>query len=107
MQCHAKSKRSGQQCRRRAVRGRNVCQMHGGVTPRGFALPQTKTGEYSKDVPTRLIADYERTKDDPNTRQPDITRAQRLLGWEAKVSLEDGLQRTIDYFRALFAAGEA
>jgi dTDP-glucose 4,6-dehydratase len=48
----------------------------------------------------------ERTKDDPNTRQPDITRARRALTWEPKVSLEDGLQRTIEYFRGLFAAGD-
>ncbi|HVO23163.1 MAG TPA: UDP-glucuronic acid decarboxylase family protein [Candidatus Margulisiibacteriota bacterium] len=49
----------------------------------------------------------ERTKDDPLTRQPDITRAKELLGWEPKVSLEEGLSRTIDYFRTLFATGEA
>jgi len=49
----------------------------------------------------------ERTKDDPNTRQPDITRARRALGWEPAVNLEDGLQRSIEYFRKLFAAGEA
>ena len=48
----------------------------------------------------------ERTKDDPNTRQPDITRA-RALGWEPQVDLEDGLQRSIEYFRNLFAAGQA
>src|SRR5215475_1901130 len=35
----------------------------------------------------------ERTKDDPHIRQPDISRARRLLQWEPKVSLEDGLQR--------------
>jgi dTDP-glucose 4,6-dehydratase len=45
----------------------------------------------------------ERTKDDPHTRQPDISRARQLLGWEPKVSLEDGLQKTVDYFRTLFA----
>ncbi len=44
----------------------------------------------------------ERTKDDPTTRQPDITRARTLLGWEPHVSLEEGLRRTIEYFRALF-----
>jgi dTDP-glucose 4,6-dehydratase len=33
--------------------------------------------------------------DDPKVRQPDITRAQHLLGWEPEVSLEDGLQRTL------------
>ena len=37
--------------------------------------------------------------DDPKIRQPDITRAKKLLGWEPQVALEDGLQRTIQYFR--------
>ena len=37
--------------------------------------------------------------DDPKVRQPDITRARTLLGWEPKVSLEQGLGRTIDYFK--------
>ena len=32
-------------------------------------------------------------------RQPDITRARTLLGWEPKVPLEEGLPRTIEYFR--------
>lgn len=38
--------------------------------------------------------------DDPKVRQPDISRARTLLGWEPKVSLEEGLDATIDYFRA-------
>jgi dTDP-glucose 4,6-dehydratase len=38
-------------------------------------------------------------EDDPRVRQPDITRARTLLGWEPKVALEDGLVKTIDYFR--------
>ncbi len=38
-------------------------------------------------------------EDDPKVRQPDITKARTLLGWEPKVSLEDGLTRTIEYFR--------
>jgi len=37
--------------------------------------------------------------DDPKVRQPDITRARTLLGWEPKVSLEQGLTSTIEYFR--------
>jgi dTDP-glucose 4,6-dehydratase len=36
--------------------------------------------------------------DDPKVRCPDIRRAQTLLGWEPKVSLDEGLARTIDYF---------
>ena len=37
--------------------------------------------------------------DDPKVRQPDITRARSLLGWEPKVALEDGLRTTLAYFR--------
>ncbi len=40
-------------------------------------------------------------EDDPKVRQPDITRARALLGWEPRVKLEEGLSRTIDYFRKL------
>jgi len=39
--------------------------------------------------------------DDPKVRQPDISLARAFLGWEPKVSLEEGLRRTIDYFRSL------
>jgi dTDP-glucose 4,6-dehydratase len=38
--------------------------------------------------------------DDPKIRKPDITRARTLLGWEPKVSLAEGLPRTLEYFRA-------
>src|SRR5213596_3784840 len=38
-------------------------------------------------------------EDDPRVRQPDITKARTLLGWEPRVALEDGLRRTIDFFR--------
>jgi dTDP-glucose 4,6-dehydratase len=37
--------------------------------------------------------------DDPKQRRPDITRARTLLGWEPKVQLEEGLIKTIEYFR--------
>ncbi len=39
--------------------------------------------------------------DDPKVRQPDIRRACETLGWEPKVSLEEGLTRTIEYFRSI------
>jgi len=38
-------------------------------------------------------------EDDPKVRQPDITKARTLLGWEPKVSLEEGLTKTLEYFR--------
>jgi dTDP-glucose 4,6-dehydratase len=38
-------------------------------------------------------------EDDPRVRQPDITRARTLLGWEPKVALEEGLTRTLEYFK--------
>lgn len=41
----------------------------------------------------------ERLGDDPERRQPDITRAREILGWEPKVSIRDGLARTIEYMR--------
>ena len=36
--------------------------------------------------------------DDPQVRQPDITRARQLLGWEPEVDFRDGLRRTIDHY---------
>ncbi|MEO0562033.1 MAG: GDP-mannose 4,6-dehydratase, partial [Chloroflexota bacterium] len=41
----------------------------------------------------------ERTEGDPQRRQPDITRAREILGWQPEVDLETGLEHTIAYFR--------
>jgi dTDP-glucose 4,6-dehydratase len=43
-------------------------------------------------------------QDDPRQRRPDITLAQKLLGWEPKVSVREGLTRTIDYFKSTLGA---
>ena len=43
-------------------------------------------------------------QDDPKQRQPDITRAQTLLGWQPKVELEEGLAKTVGYFKSKLAA---
>lgn len=40
-------------------------------------------------------------EDDPERRRPDISRAKKLLGWEPEVSLNDGLDKTIEYFRGV------
>ncbi len=42
-------------------------------------------------------------QDDPKQRQPDITLARTLLNWEPKIMLDQGLSRTIDYFKAKLA----
>jgi dTDP-glucose 4,6-dehydratase len=43
--------------------------------------------------------------DDPKVRRPDITKARTVLGWEPKVDLEEGLSKTIEYFRTQIPAG--
>ena len=50
------------------------------------------------------IAFRELPEDDPQRRCPDISKARRLLGWEPRVSLDEGLVPTVEYFRALEAA---
>ena len=37
--------------------------------------------------------------DDPKVRQPDITRAKKILGWEPKVEFDQGIRETIEFFR--------
>lgn len=46
-------------------------------------------------------------EDDPKQRRPDITKAKRLLGWEPKVNLEDGLKMTIEFFKEQYARTSA
>jgi UDP-glucuronate decarboxylase len=52
------------------------------------------SGSKSKVVLARPLPE-----DDPAQRQPDITLARKMLGWEPKVQLADGLRKTIDWFR--------
>ncbi len=59
-----------------------------------------KTGSKSKIVSRPLPVD------DPRQRRPDITLAERVLDWRPSVSLEDGLNETIAYFRKRLAEGK-
>lgn len=59
------------------------------------------------DNPGGIVYKDLRTKDDPQVRQPDIAKAKRVLDWEPRVSLEEGLELTIPWFReALRRQGE-
>ena len=53
------------------------------------------TGSKSK------ITYKELPSDDPVKRKPDITKAQKILGWEPKVDIKDGLVKTIEYFKSI------
>jgi UDP-glucuronate decarboxylase len=46
-------------------------------------------------------------EDDPKQRQPDISEARRILGWNPPTSLRQGLSRTIGYFETLLREGRA
>ena len=64
------------------------------ITIRQFAEAVIRlTGSRSRIVEKPLPVD------DPKVRQPDITRARAVLGWEPKVGLEEGLSKTLAYFR--------
>ena len=58
--------------------------------------------EVQRIVGTSLPLKFEPLpQDDPRQRQPDISKARNLLGWEPKVPLAAGLVKTIDYFKTL------
>jgi hypothetical protein len=78
VECNAKSKRTGEKCKARAVLGKTKCYHHGGATPRGRALPQTTSGKWSEDLPTRLAGRYKEARADTE-----------LLGLREEVSLID------------------
>ncbi|WP_456374036.1 UDP-glucuronic acid decarboxylase family protein [Methanocaldococcus sp.] len=54
-------------------------------------IPESKSKIVFKPLP----------KDDPVRRKPDITMAKEILGWEPKIRLEEGLERTIEYFKQI------
>jgi len=63
-QCKAKSKRSGKRCKKDAMRGSDVCHIHGGKSLKGEQLPQFKHGKFSKYMPQRLKQRFEEVGSD-------------------------------------------
>ena len=64
------------------------------ITIREFAEEVLKLAGSASRIEYRPLP-----QDDPKVRQPDITRARKLLGWEPRVGRDEGLRRTMDYFR--------
>jgi len=57
-----------------------------------------------KHVDSRAGIDFRPLpSDDPKIRRPDITKAKRVLGWEPKIPLDQGIAQTVDYFRSRIA----
>lgn len=78
MRCKAKSKQSGQQCKRHAVAGKEVCSIHGGKSLAGIAAPAFKDGKHSKFMPARLQGRYN-----------ELLSDKKLLQLRSEVALMD------------------
>ena len=87
------------------IRGILLALEHGDADPINLGNPrETTIAEFAEAVIRATgsgagIAQQPLPVDDPQVRQPDITRARELLGWEPTVDLATGLERTIAYFR--------
>lgn len=108
MQCKAKSKQSGERCKNKVVDGFEVCRIHGGKTPRGYALPQTTHARYSK-LPAALLQAYEQAQADNellNIRQdialtdtmlnnalPRLDTRESAKAWQLIQKAVDGLEK--------------
>lgn len=75
--------------------------------PLNLGNPQEFTMRELADLVRHLTGSKSRIEflpipiDDPTRRRPDITLAKRVLGWEPRISVEEGVARTIEYFRRL------
>lgn len=90
-QCTAKSKQSGQQCKRYAAAGSTKCVMHGGATPRGADSPNLKHGRYSPYLRDSLQAKLGNVRDEnPLDLLPELDM-QRTLFAEYVSRFETGV----------------
>jgi hypothetical protein len=114
-QCRARSKRSQERCRKPSTPGHNVCHIHGSKTPRGFGLPQTKTGRYSKVLPVRMAQRYHEalaSKDLLSVRDDVATADARLADLFTRVdtgesgALWQALREALEQFARAQATGD-
>lgn len=84
-----------------------LMELEGHTGPVNLGNPEETTVEELARLVLRLTGSRSRIvrrpipKDDPRRRRPDIALARRLLGWSPKVSLEEGVEATVRYFRDL------
>jgi hypothetical protein len=84
MQCKAKSKQSGERCKRHATPGKEVCVIHGGRSKAGINAPNFKHGRYSKAMPAGLLEKYQDAQND-----------EQLLDQRASIQVIDAMIATI------------
>ena len=81
--------------------------MHGDNMPTNIGNPAEYTVKQLAEIVVELtgskseIVHRDLPEDDPKVRKPDITRARKMLGWEPKVDVRDGVALTIEYFKSL------
>lgn len=90
MRCTARSKRTGSQCKKDSMKGREVCYFHGGRSLKGIEAANFKHGRYSKSIPDRLSQRYQEALKDEERHD---LRDEIALS-ETKIdSLLDGIDR--------------
>jgi dTDP-glucose 4,6-dehydratase len=81
--------------------------MNGDANPTNIGNPNEFTVRQLAELVLELtgsgsaIVSRDLPVDDPKVRKPDISRAREMLGWEPRITLRDGVSRTIDHFRAV------
>ena len=89
------------------IEGIYALYMHGDHEPTNIGNPDEYTVRELAEIVVELtgtsskIVYRDLPVDDPKVRRPDITKARTQLGWEPKVSVREGVTRTIEYFRTL------
>jgi UDP-glucuronate decarboxylase len=69
--------------------------------PNEFTIRELAEAVMKKVQSNASLIEMPLPEDDPTQRKPDITLAQKVLGWNPEIQLEEGLDRTIPYFQEL------